>query len=246
MIANQYSQDTFFSYDIQFPRDGQLQSDANPLLVFDQVFSLNPIGSKYSFNSISTPSDISSAINSLEDNSEANDKYIETKFNGEIKTLDETLQIVKDTPVATPDDITNVEKKISVVSGNANSIGSKLVNFQAKVATEQQKAKATDVDLTSEVMALKATIKNLQAQMTRFDVLEKKIAQIAIVDQKLTALSTLVNTHDSNVDGHGVYEKRIVQLQKDQADAAQKATDEAAQTNLAIKLAQETATKAQN
>jgi hypothetical protein len=54
----------------------------------------------------------------------------------------------------------------------------------------------------------------------------------------------LVNTHDSNIDGHGVYEKRIVKLQKDQEDAAQKAKDEAALTKAAIELAQSTATKA--
>ena len=89
-----------------------------------------------------------------------------------------------------------------------------------------------------------ARIKNLEAQLSRFDVLEQQIKQIAIVDQKLTALSTLVNDHDSNIDSHGVYEKRIVQLQKDQADAAQKAKDEAALTKVAIELAQSTATKA--
>lgn len=82
MIVNQYSKYTFLSYDIQFPRDGQLQSDSNPLLVFKQVFTLNSLGSKYSFNPVSTPYDISSAINSLEDTSEANDKYLENKFNG--------------------------------------------------------------------------------------------------------------------------------------------------------------------
>ena len=66
---------------------------------------------------------------------------------------------------------------------------------------------------------MKATIANLQAQITEFAVLKQQIAQIGIVDQKLTALSTLVSdhdkVHDSDKDGDKAYVARIGTLEKD-------------------------------
>jgi hypothetical protein len=77
--------------------------------------------------------------------------------------LDETLQKEIAKPYATPTDISNVEDKISVVSGNANAIGSKLVTFQASVASDHAKSRTIDAETTSDVAALTARIKNLEA-----------------------------------------------------------------------------------
>ena len=58
MILNQFLSDAFFSFDIKFPKDGQVQSSLSPLLVFHQSFSLNPIGTRNSFSQVVAPADI--------------------------------------------------------------------------------------------------------------------------------------------------------------------------------------------
>lgn len=91
MMINQYLNDNFFNFDIKFPKDGQVQSSLSPLLVFHQTFSLNPIGSKYSFSQVVAPTDIDAALANADALSQKTDQTIDNKFTAQISTIDLTL-----------------------------------------------------------------------------------------------------------------------------------------------------------
>jgi hypothetical protein len=91
MMINNYLTDNFFNFNIGFPNSGQVQSSLNPLLVFHQTFSLNPIGSKYSFSQVVAPTDIDTALASADAKSVSNDQSIDNKLTAQINTIDLTL-----------------------------------------------------------------------------------------------------------------------------------------------------------
>ena len=91
MVLNQYLNDLFFSFDIKFPKDGQVQSSLSPLLVFHQSFSLNTLGEKQLINQVVSATDIQAAITAVQSEAVTHDHTLEEKFDTQIKAIDLTL-----------------------------------------------------------------------------------------------------------------------------------------------------------